>query len=140
MISTVDPEQAGFKAGSSCTDHINSVSIIIEQFKEFRSDLHMIFIRIFQSYSYSQKCWNWLRYDKKKKKTSFSSKWSYFRTYGQKYINEDSKKSSSLNVNIFGDMDKKHLFKVIPKNCYFSRYVDIFEKIRKKNIFKVISK
>ena len=44
LISTVDAEQAGFRAGSSCTDHINSVRIIIEQCKEFRSDLHMIFI------------------------------------------------------------------------------------------------
>ena len=34
LISTVDAEQAGFRAGSSCTDHINSVSI--KECKEFR--------------------------------------------------------------------------------------------------------
>ena len=39
LISTIDAEQVG----SSCTDHINSVRIIIEQCKEFRSDLHMVF-------------------------------------------------------------------------------------------------
>ena len=44
LISTVDAEQAGFRAGSSHTDHINSVRIIIEQCKEFRSGLHMILI------------------------------------------------------------------------------------------------
>ena len=44
LISPIDAEQAGFRAGSSCYDHINLVSIIIEQCEEFRSDLHMIFI------------------------------------------------------------------------------------------------
>ena len=40
LISIVDAEQAGFRAGSSCTDHFNSVRIIIlvVQYKEFRSD------------------------------------------------------------------------------------------------------
>ena len=46
LISTVDADQAGFRAGSSCTDHINSLRIIIEQCKEFRSALHMIFFDI----------------------------------------------------------------------------------------------
>ena len=41
LISTDDADQAGFRAGSSWTDHINSVRIIIEQCKEFRSDLHI---------------------------------------------------------------------------------------------------
>ena len=44
FLSKFGAEQAGFRASSSCTDRINSVWIIIEQWKEFRSDLHMIFI------------------------------------------------------------------------------------------------
>ena len=44
LISTVDAEQAGFRAGSLCTDHINAIRMIIEQCKEFRLDLHVIFI------------------------------------------------------------------------------------------------
>ena len=47
LISTVDAERAGFRAGLSCTDHIKSVRIIREQCKEFRSDLHMIFMDFF---------------------------------------------------------------------------------------------
>ena len=44
LISTIDAEQVCFRAGSSCTDHIISVRIIIKQCKEFRSELHMICI------------------------------------------------------------------------------------------------
>ena len=40
LISTIDADQAG----SLYTDHINSVRTIIEQYKEFRLDLHMVFI------------------------------------------------------------------------------------------------
>lgn len=41
---SINEEQAGFRAGSSCTDHINTVRIIIEQCVEFRSPLHLMFV------------------------------------------------------------------------------------------------
>jgi hypothetical protein len=40
----LDDEQAGFRTGSSCIDHINTLRIIIEQCVEFRSPLHLLFI------------------------------------------------------------------------------------------------
>ena len=43
LISIIDAEQSGFRAGLSCTEYINSVRIIIEQCKELRSDLHIVF-------------------------------------------------------------------------------------------------
>ena len=42
--STIDREQAGFRPGSSCVDHINTQRIIIEKSAECRSDLHLIFV------------------------------------------------------------------------------------------------
>ena len=42
LYSTIDREQAGFRPGSSCIDHINT--LIIEQSAEYRSDLHLIFV------------------------------------------------------------------------------------------------
>jgi hypothetical protein len=44
LESKLDDEQAGFRAGSSCIDHINTLRIIIEQCVEFRSPLHLLFI------------------------------------------------------------------------------------------------
>ena len=43
LYSTIDREQAGFRPGSSCVDHINT-RIIIEQSAEYRSDLHLVFV------------------------------------------------------------------------------------------------
>lgn len=37
-------EQAGFRPGKSCTDHISSLRIIIEQSAEFNSPLYMAFV------------------------------------------------------------------------------------------------
>ena len=43
LYSTIDAEQAGFRPGSSCTDHIITFRILIEQCVEHRSDLSMVF-------------------------------------------------------------------------------------------------
>ena len=43
FYSTIDRQQAGFRAASSCI-HINTLRIIIEQSAEYRSDLHLIFV------------------------------------------------------------------------------------------------
>jgi len=37
-------EQAGFRPGRSCTDHINTVRIIIEQSNEWNSSLYLLFV------------------------------------------------------------------------------------------------
>ena len=44
LYSTIDREQAGFRPGSSCIDHINTLRIIIEQSAEYSSDLHLVFV------------------------------------------------------------------------------------------------
>ena len=44
LYSTIDAEQAGFRPGSSCTDHINTIRILIEQCVEYISDLSMVLI------------------------------------------------------------------------------------------------
>ena len=44
LYSTIDREQAGFRPGSSCVDHINTLRIIIEQSTEYCSDLHLVFV------------------------------------------------------------------------------------------------
>ena len=44
LYSTIDREQAGFRPGSSCVDHINTVRLIIGQSAEYRSDLHLVFV------------------------------------------------------------------------------------------------
>ena len=44
LYSTIDREQAGFRPGSSCVDHINTLRIIIEQRAEYCSDLHLLFV------------------------------------------------------------------------------------------------
>lgn len=44
LYATIDAEQAGFRPGSSCTDHVNTLRIMIEQCAEFNTDLHMVFI------------------------------------------------------------------------------------------------
>ena len=44
LYSTIDREQTGFRPGSSCIDHINTLRLIIEQSAEYRSDLHLVFV------------------------------------------------------------------------------------------------
>ena len=44
LYSTIDREQAGFRPGSSCVDHINTLRLIIDQSAEYRSDLHLVFV------------------------------------------------------------------------------------------------
>ena len=44
LYSIIDAEQAGFRPGSSYTDHINTIDVIVEQRVEHRSDLSMGFI------------------------------------------------------------------------------------------------
>ena len=44
LYSTKDREQAGFRPGSFCVDHINTLRLIIEQSTEYRSDLHLVFV------------------------------------------------------------------------------------------------
>ena len=44
LYSVIDAEQAGFCPGSSCTDHINTIRILIEQCVEHRADLSVVFI------------------------------------------------------------------------------------------------
>ena len=44
LYSNIDREQAGFRPGSSCVDHINTLRLIIEQSAEYRSDLHLVFV------------------------------------------------------------------------------------------------
>ena len=44
FYSTIDREQAGFRPGSSCVDHINTQRLIIEQSAEYGSDLHLVFV------------------------------------------------------------------------------------------------
>ena len=44
LYSTIDREQAGFRPGSSCVDHINTLRLIIEQSAEYRSGLHFVFV------------------------------------------------------------------------------------------------
>ena len=44
LYSTTDAEKAGFRPGSSCTEHITTFRILIEQCLEHRSDLSMGFI------------------------------------------------------------------------------------------------
>ena len=46
LYSSIDREQAGFRPGSSCVDHINKLRIIIEQSAEYRSDLHLVCCRL----------------------------------------------------------------------------------------------
>ena len=38
LYSTIDREQAGFRHGSSCVDHMNTLRIIIVQSAEYRFD------------------------------------------------------------------------------------------------------
>ena len=42
--STIDREQASFRPGSSCVDHINTLWILIQQSAEYRSALHLVFV------------------------------------------------------------------------------------------------
>ena len=42
--STLRRSQAGFRAGRSCTDHINTLRIVIEQINEFQDSLHLVFV------------------------------------------------------------------------------------------------
>ena len=44
LYSTLDREQAGFRPGSSCVDHNNTLRIIIEQSAEYRADLQLVFV------------------------------------------------------------------------------------------------
>ena len=44
LYSTIDREQAVFRPGSSCVDHINTLRLIIEQSAEYHSDLHLVFV------------------------------------------------------------------------------------------------
>lgn len=48
LSDTIEPslrkEQAGFRPGRSCVDHINTLRIIIEQSLEWRSPLYLLFI------------------------------------------------------------------------------------------------
>jgi hypothetical protein len=41
---TLRNTQAGFRAGRSCTEHINTLRIIIEQINELQDSLHLVFI------------------------------------------------------------------------------------------------
>ena len=44
LYNTVDAAQAGFRPGSSCADHINTIRIIIEQCAAYKVDLHLLFV------------------------------------------------------------------------------------------------
>lgn len=44
LDSTLRREQAGFRPGRSCTDHINTLRIIVEQSNEWQSPLHLLFV------------------------------------------------------------------------------------------------
>ena len=44
LYSTIDRELAGFRPGSSCVVHINTLQSIIEQSAEYRFDLHLVFV------------------------------------------------------------------------------------------------
>ena len=44
LYSTIDREQAAFRPGSNCVEHINTLRLIIEQSAEYRSDFHLIFV------------------------------------------------------------------------------------------------
>jgi endonuclease/exonuclease/phosphatase family metal-dependent hydrolase len=51
------PEQAGFRAGRSCIDQINTLRIIIEQSVEFRSPLYLLFVDYEKAFdSISREC------------------------------------------------------------------------------------
>ena len=43
LYSTIVREQSGFRHGSSCVDHINTLRLIIEQSAEYRFDLQLVF-------------------------------------------------------------------------------------------------
>ena len=44
LYSIIGREQAGFRPGSSCVDHINTLRLIIDQSAECRSNLHLVFV------------------------------------------------------------------------------------------------
>jgi hypothetical protein len=44
------PEQARFRSNKACTDHINTLRIIVEQSVEFRSPLQLVFIDFQQAF------------------------------------------------------------------------------------------
>ena len=67
MVKLVDvkirPEQAGFRAGRSCTDQASTLRIIIEQSVEMRSPLYLLFVDYEKAFdSVSRECiWTELR-------------------------------------------------------------------------------
>lgn len=52
-------EQAGFRAGRSCIDHINTLRIIAEQSVEWQSPLYMLFVDFKQAFDSVDRCMMW---------------------------------------------------------------------------------
>jgi len=54
-------KQMGFHKGRSCTDQVNNLRIILEQFTEFQSPLYIIFIEKAFDSTNRNKTWNAMR-------------------------------------------------------------------------------
>ena len=66
LYSTLNRQQADFRPGSSCVDHINNtltLRLIIEQSAEYCSDLHLAFVDFEKAFDsvYREVLWMTLR-------------------------------------------------------------------------------
>ena len=52
-------EQAGFRHNRSCIDHINTLTVIIEQSVEFQSPLYMLFVGYERAFDSLSRAWIW---------------------------------------------------------------------------------
>lgn len=56
---SLNNEQAGFRAGRSCADHINTLRIIIEQSVEYKSPLYLLFIDFEKAFDKLNRIYIW---------------------------------------------------------------------------------